>query len=130
MGGVQTCRGHANIWACPNIQGAYKHMGVSKHTGGIKHMEASKHMGVSKHMGASKHTGGIQTWGCPNIWGHPNIQGASKHTGATLQSRFCHQFYIKLINITGTIVLPSQAFGPHTFQSFNNFPIFSGTNTP
>ena len=60
MGGVQTYRGHPNIWWCPNIQGASKHMGVSKHT-----REASKPTG-----------------------GHPDIKGAFPH--AFLLCYFCN----------------------------------------
>ena len=64
MGGVQTCRGHPNIWGHPNIQGVSKH-GRCPNVWGQPNIQ-----------------GDAQTYrGHPNIWGHPKIQGPSHKAG-------------------------------------------------
>ena len=119
MRGIQTYRGHPNIWGIWTLPKCDKACflcvvyvwGASKHylnIQGCPNIEGVHQniWGMQTYMGCPNKRD-IQTYGwCPNIWGHPNIQGVSKHIGSIQTYRGCPHIWGHS-NIQGTI----QTFG-------------------
>ena len=81
--GVQTCRGHPNIWEVSKHAGDIQTYGGVQNTGAIQTYRGHWNIwGCPNIQGSVQTHGGIQTHrGCPNILGHPNIQGPSHKVG-------------------------------------------------
>ena len=87
--GVQTYRGHLNIWGIKCIGAIWHPLSLTKHAFFVLCMYSrhpnifQTYMGAPKCMGVSKHTGGIQTYGGIKIYRRVSKHmGASKHTGS------------------------------------------------